>query len=340
MKRIRLKRKQALSRHLVQPQNRRRNASIEPLESRQLLSATFSVTALPGNPVGIAQAFNDAGQVSGASPNGGGFLYSNGKTTEFSLPNTNTDDLSVSAMNASGQLVGYNSFGSGGNLSSEYYMYSGGKVTLLSLFASPSANNPAIFINNAATVAGTDVTTAGLNRGFMYVSGKTTDIGTLGGSNTFVTGINNLGQIVGNSQLSNGEYHAFLYSAGKMTDIDPANVAADFTSNSINDTGQIAGNDAIGAFLYSGGKFTRLKPSGGGIFGAQFINAKGDVAGSVFNSTLRENEVYLYSGGTLKDLGGNFNEDTFALTGFNNSDEIVGYASNPTSTNNAPFSLE
>src|SRR6185503_15996662 len=51
-----------------------------------------------------------------------------------------------------------------------------------------------------------------------------TDLGTLGGSNTFARGINNRGEVVGDSELKEGIpfRHAFLFSNGVMKDLTPA----------------------------------------------------------------------------------------------------------------------
>ncbi len=46
-----------------------------------------------------------------------------------------------------------------------------------------------------------------------------TDLGTLGGSDSYAYGINDSGQIVGGSYTSSGDYHAFLYANGAMADL-------------------------------------------------------------------------------------------------------------------------
>ena len=46
-----------------------------------------------------------------------------------------------------------------------------------------------------------------------------TDLGTLGGQNSFAYGINSSGLIVGSTSTSNGSGAAFIYSNGVMTDL-------------------------------------------------------------------------------------------------------------------------
>jgi probable HAF family extracellular repeat protein len=46
-----------------------------------------------------------------------------------------------------------------------------------------------------------------------------TDLGTLGGLESWGTGINANGQVVGYSYVSGTHSHAFLYSKGMMTDL-------------------------------------------------------------------------------------------------------------------------
>jgi probable HAF family extracellular repeat protein len=49
---------------------------------------------------------------------------------------------------------------------------------------------------------------------------RITDLGTLGGPNSFSYSINATGQVVGSSQIAaSGPYQAFLYGSGAMTDL-------------------------------------------------------------------------------------------------------------------------
>src|SRR5712672_611622 len=70
-----------------------------------------------------------------------------------------------------------------------------------------------------------------------------TDLGTLGGSETFADSINDLGQVVGMSRVSGDtDTHAFFYDNGVMQDLAPINsgdIRASFRLG-LNNVGQIA----------------------------------------------------------------------------------------------------
>jgi probable HAF family extracellular repeat protein len=104
-----------------------------------------------------------------------------------------------------------------------------------------------------------------------------TDLGTLGGSQSFATAINNRGQIVGVSALSGDtSFHAFLYNRGLMIDLLPG--PTDSSANDINKRGEIAGTLGERAFLYRRGEVTLLG-LGGARSDAFGINKRGDVVG-------------------------------------------------------------
>ena len=81
---------------------------------------------------------------------------------------------------------------------------------------------------------------------FLYSGSTMTDLGTLGGTNSFANGLNGSGQVVGSSEvLGSPDRHAFLDNGSMMTDlnslIDPLAGWSLVDANSINDTGQIVG---------------------------------------------------------------------------------------------------
>jgi probable HAF family extracellular repeat protein len=151
-----------------------------------------------------------------------------------------------------------------------------------------------------------------------------TDLGTLGGSNTWATGINNVGQIVGQS----GE-HAFLYSGGVMQDLGTLGGSWSLAT-SINDAGQVVGaSDTVGyvdrhAFLYSGGAMTDLGTLGGSVSHAAGINNEGQVVGQA-RTTIATDHAFVCSGGVMQDLGtlGGAHSGAF---GINNAGQVVGVA--------------
>ncbi|MBE3097719.1 MAG: DUF3466 family protein [Planctomycetes bacterium] len=153
-----------------------------------------------------------------------------------------------------------------------------------------------------------------------------TDLGALGGSNTWATGINNVGQIVGQS----GE-HAFLYSGGVMQDLGTLGGAWSLAT-SINDAGQVVGaSDTVGdvnrhAFLYSGGVMSDLGTLGVSLNYAYAtgISNAGQVVGQA-RATASNDHAFLYSGGVMQDLGTLGGAWSSAM-GINNAGQVVGVA--------------
>jgi probable HAF family extracellular repeat protein len=81
-----------------------------------------------------------------------------------------------------------------------------------------------------------------------------TDLGTLGGWQSWAYGINSSGQVVGSSYTADNSLHAFLYSGSTMYDlttmIDPPAGWTISQATAINDAGQIV---VIGSHVYGGG---------------------------------------------------------------------------------------
>jgi len=78
-----------------------------------------------------------------------------------------------------------------------------------------------------------------------------TDLGTLGGTNSFAYGINASGQVVGSSNMTHDlNIHAFLYDGGAMMDLNyllTAGLDGDaflYSATAINDSGQIVAHSS------------------------------------------------------------------------------------------------
>jgi len=84
-----------------------------------------------------------------------------------------------------------------------------------------------------------------------------TDLGTLGGNDSYGRGINVSGQVTGYSDTTgNSAQHAFLYSGGAMTDLGTLGGSASYgrginASDQVTGTSDTTGNSAQHAFLYS-----------------------------------------------------------------------------------------
>jgi probable extracellular repeat, HAF family len=141
-----------------------------------------------------------------------------------------------------------------------------------------------------------------------------TDLGTLGGSETFADSINDLGQVVGMSRLDgDSDTHAFFYANGLMEDMAPINsgdIRASFRLG-LNNVGQIASGVVVDDAYYPAifNRQTRQTTSLGTLgstFGftgvATGINDSGVAVGiSYLNSGVRHG--FVYRNGTMSDLG-------------------------------------
>lgn len=82
----------------------------------------------------------------------------------------------------------------------------------------------------------------------LWHNGQATDLGSLGGGETWALGLNERGQVIGWSRTGGGEIHGFAWTSGHMLDLGPAanegDVRARFPPVDINDQGQVIGYDA------------------------------------------------------------------------------------------------
>lgn len=167
-------------------------------------------------------------------------------------------------------------------------------------------------LNDWGQVTGDADAGGGDIRAYLYDSPTITDLGTLGGRNSYGRDINNARHVVGYAHTSAGRYHAFLYDGGTMLDLGTLGTHPTDQSKAwgINDSGQVTGESSLNgpyhAFIYDGGTMTDLGTlvGAGSSFGRD-INNLGQVTGyaNVFSGNKAYNHAFLYDGTNMLDLG-------------------------------------
>ena len=175
-----------------------------------------------------------------------------------------------------------------------------------------------------------------------------TDLGTLGGTQSFAYAINDSGQVVGLS-LTTGDAsdHSFLYGHGRMNDLYPLNSQNILTvgPTGINDSGQIASGSIVGGVYFPAIFDSRAADlvvlgSLGGVTSYGFngvatsINNSGDAVGYSYIDAINRH-AFLYSNGVMTDIhsGGGYS----AASAINNEGVIVGFESDPSDVSEHAF---
>jgi probable HAF family extracellular repeat protein len=227
------------------------------------LYSNSKTTALP---LDTAVAINDNGQIAGeAKPSANSAeqaaLYSNGTVTALGSLSSITHFSVATAINASGQVVGFSdspTFDNGGPNTENAFLYSNDKMTDLGTLSGDSSSS-AFGINDSGQVVGASGTTEYADptsgtHAFLYSNQQMIDLGTLPNDTWSIAyGINSSGQVVGESGVVNSNSsitsRAFLYSNNQMIDLNsllPANSGWELTdATAINDSGEIVGDGTI-----------------------------------------------------------------------------------------------
>ncbi len=171
-----------------------------------------------------------------------------------------------------------------------------------------------------------------------FASYYITDLGSLGGSESFGYAMNDMGQVVGSSRLAGNEVtHGFLFGSGRMMDLNPLN-SGDIQTvgpSDINNRGTVAsglmrdGVYSAAIFDSRTGEITPLGSLGGVAFGsfngtATSVNDFGEAVGYSYVDDLNRH-AFLYKNGLMRDLGslGGYS----AALSINNAGDIVGFSS-------------
>jgi probable HAF family extracellular repeat protein len=163
-------------------------------------------------------------------------------------------------INDLGQVVGYSENARGRQRAFRWV-----NGTMTSIGTLGGSVSRAFAINNKGHIVGHSQLTGDardpngtpLIHAFLKKNGVMTDLGTLGGRNSFALDINDAGQIVGWSETVAGIRHPFLWQNGAMQDL-LAGSADSGTATAINPFGVVVGARNHRAFRYSGGIMRNL----------------------------------------------------------------------------------
>jgi probable HAF family extracellular repeat protein len=206
----------------------------------------------------VGSDINTLGEVTGyrVGPDGlnRAFAYLGGVTVDLKGP-AGFDSYGI-AVNDLGQVLGTYS----DQLGSHAFLYSlGVKRDLVPGKVSSIYGSQALSALGHVTGGFVD---RGITRGFVYLNGRLTDIGGLGGEYTFGFGINLKGDVTGVSARADGQRHAIVYSGGRMSDLGTLGGTTSF-GYAINASKQVAGESMVKsgvfhAFVYTQGRLSDL----------------------------------------------------------------------------------
>jgi len=184
---------------------------------------------------GQGLAINGNGLTVGTEDSLGGFVGTTGSFT--TIPGINGGSVTPLAINASGLVAGFmNNPGFGATP----FLFSGGNTQFLPTFGFASL---ALGVNDSGAAVGYAVV-GPPNNAFHAVawSGNSiSDLGTLGGAQSFGQAINNSGTIVGFSDIAgNGAFHACSWSNGSVVDLGTLG-GTNSSAQAVNSLGQIVG---------------------------------------------------------------------------------------------------
>jgi len=280
-------------------------------------------------------ALNDAGQVAFTSVVASGERHAvlwDGMTVR-DLGTLGGNYSEATAINATGQVVGFSRIAAGG-FDVHAVVWDRGVLRDL-------GPGRALAINARGQVTG-----FGAAHAFLWNGTTLMDLGTLGGGTSMGTIINQRGQVAGLSSLASGTSHAFFWDGAAMQDLGavgnadwPGDPSSWFSgATAINARGRVAGFSAGFlpaqelAFVWDGTTMRSLGTLGGADSHAMAMNDRGQVVGQAAlpSSTCYNYEIgchaFLWNSTTMIDLGSLGSGPSVALA-VNRQGQIAGWSS-------------
>lgn len=150
------------------------------------------------------------------------------------------------AINDSGWVVGgdWVAFGGDGSSYSRAILLKKGKVKYLTKLAGETNSSVPLDINNVGQMVGQCQNRWGRSRAVLWNKfGRITNLGTLGGNESFATALNDAGVIVGRSRTATRDVRPFVWRDGVMADLGTLG-GSHGRAEDINDAGWIVGASA------------------------------------------------------------------------------------------------
>lgn len=292
-----------------------------------------------GGPVAVAYDINSAGQVVGWSLTGPSdilgqaFLWQSAALT--ALDSSSYLSTTAFRITSDGQVLGRGTLMAGGTVA---LLWNGTDLTELR-GAGGEEIDPGD-INDQGQVVGRMILSGPdeplIGQAFARQNGVLTELGTLGGPNSFANANNNAGQIIGWSQTPAVENHLVMWQNGTVTDLGTLGGVLLFPAG-INGAGQVIGSlwqtdpGPLRAFLWENGVVTKIGDWSGRSQSAAFdINESGTVVGYVTPGDCVDidsgscNRAFVWKDGVMTDLGTGFTGS--AAYAINDAGVIVGTA--------------
>jgi len=160
-------------------------------------------------------------------------------------------------------------------------------------------NDREVIVGSASVPGSGDVP----NHAVVWENCVPTDLGTLGGNDSFARGVNNAGVIAGMAITDTGRAHAVVWRDHVIEDLGTGD-ALESQAYAINAAGTVAGftSTPSGAVIWRNGTLTRLPTLGGPSAFALGLNDRGEVVGASTDASGTRFHAFLYADGATIDL--------------------------------------